>query len=221
VTLPAYSASVGYTRVTAAFALVGLDPIATYVIFLETSGFPHYDVYTTVASDDGGFVEGTSNTWQSGYHKNIIFDLAFLSIISVNPANNWAQGPGETVNQFNPRWGCRVQSNYGTLQVNWQTLEVNLGYFAGITSESVLWQSIPNCAGIHAPYATAASCWDLQYNQWWSYAKIDLTGTQYKVDDSINYGGFFGFWICYLFQQQPDCGFSSIWRLWASQCARC
>lgn len=189
VALPAYSASVGYTRVITTFNQLGLDPIATYVIFLETSGFPHYDVYTTVASDDGGLVEGTSNTWQSGYRKNVLFDATFHSIISVNAANNWAQGPGQTANQ-SPRWGCRVQSNYGTLQVNWQTLEVNLGYFDGITSDTVLWQSISNCGGIHAPYATAAACWDFQYNQWWSYAKIDLTGTQYKVDDNINYGGY-------------------------------
>jgi len=194
ITLPAYAGATGYSQVTASFTLTGLNPFGNYVVYFNTTGFPHYDILTIFSGDQGvagGLVKGsaiyTHALWSTGYNENIIFSLTFNSILNVNPVLNFAQGPGSSLDTS--RWGCRVNTSYSVLQVNWQTLKVNTGYFAGVTSNQVLWNVVSGCESVYAPYGTAAACWDYQYNQWWSYANIDLTGTNYKVASQIGVGG--------------------------------
>jgi len=146
----------------------------------------HYEILKSFSTGaTGGLVQATGSIWNANYNQDAVFALAFNSILAVNPATNYAQGPGTGT------WYCAVQSNYAYIQVNWQTLKVNTGYFAGIAYSSQLAGSDGCYLEITAPYGTASDCWDI--TGWGgNYGKIDLTGTHYAVNDVFATGGYFG-----------------------------
>jgi len=158
-----------------------LNPTATYLIALT---FPtvnsQYVVATTpaAAGSSGGYVDNISGAWSTGSGKNVLFGIATQNLLPVNPATNFAQGPG------GGGWSCNVQTTYSKIQVNWQTLQVNSALKTFGTSTLKL--GAASCLSFKAPYGTTANC---------GYSpavagSIDLTGTSFKVADTFVAGGY-------------------------------
>jgi len=156
--------------------VVGLDPLAQYVIYFTfpTSYVPSYDVYAD-ASSSGGLVSAVGSTWQSST-KNVRFALASNSILAL-PAGNYAEGHGTS------DWSCIFHTVYSALQVNWQTGEINTGYFTNAASTTI--KGGCNAANYWAPYGTAAGC-GFEHR----FAHLDITGSNYKFNESFITAGY-------------------------------
>jgi len=175
-----FSAATGTYGLVSVPVTLQLNPTLTYLIALT---FPtvnsQYVVATTpAAAGSGGYVDNISGAWTTGSGKNVVFGIATQNLLPVNPAANYAQGPG------GGGWGCNVQTTYSKIQVNWQTLKVNSAYKA--SGASTLKLGDPSCAAYKAPYATSANC---HYNPP-TDVRIDLTGTPFKVNDTFIPGGY-------------------------------
>lgn len=173
ITLP--SATFSYELVTAYLNVENLDPSKEYVIYFTfpASSFSLYQVYTTSSSSTGGYVTrtDTSSSWVSGYSQNVDFDLETTSTLSL-PNTNYAEGHGAY------SWACIFHTVYTAVQVDWQNLIINTGYFANASSS--LYKGPCDPALYWAPYGTAAGCGYENH-----YAHIDLTGTPYAVNESF------------------------------------
>jgi len=173
-----------YNYVTATVNVEGLDPLAQYVLYFT---FPptmvkEYDVATLSTGDSiGGLVTAQNLVWTTGAHNNVAFGLVTDNTMRVNVSNNYAEGHGPANS-----WGCTYHTNYPKIQVNWQTLLLNTGFHDGAVGTVIPGTSC-NGASPYAPYGTAAECnW---YPMTLRYARIDLTGTNYKVAEQFVIGG--------------------------------
>jgi len=177
VVLPLNSA--GYSPVTAEYIhLVDLNPLSTYVICLTLPSTSAYEVFTEFADEGaGGLIKAIGSKWRSGYDENVVFSLAFESVLTVDPDYNYATSHEPT------GWNCLVNTTFSCLQVNWQTLQVNTGY-TGCASSEVLYGDPYSCSFVHAVYGSAAACWDAQYQHAWSYSNCDITGTRFYFNDT-------------------------------------
>jgi len=166
--------------VTATVSVENLDPLAQYVLYFT---FPpaiekEYDVATQSTGDAiGGLVEAENLVWTTGAHRNVNFGLVSDSTLNVNIDSNFAEGHGPV-----DSWGCTYHTNYPKIQVNWHTLLINTGFHDGAVGTVILgkacWSNEP-----YAPYGTAAECnW---FPETLRHAKIDLTGTNYAVDEAF------------------------------------
>jgi len=178
---PVVSTSVSLPSVAGAYQLVTvtfnvqLDPTATYIFSIAfTVTDTQYFVATkpTAGGVAGGYVE-YAGSWTSGSAKDIIFGITTQNLLKVNPSTNFAQGPG------GGGWGCNVITSYSAIQVDWSTLKVNTGFKDYATTVSVAAGTQAACGGYKVPYGTCANCGYSPATN----AQIDLTNTNYKVND--------------------------------------
>jgi len=157
--------------------VVGLDPLAQYIIYFTfPASYSHlYDVWADAASS-GGYVSAVGSTWQLSTSKDVRFSLGSESILTL-PSGNFAEGPAGTP------WNCIFHTVYSTIQVNWQTGQLNTGYYHGASSSTLRGSCSP--AGYYVPYGAAAAC---EYGEQ-RYAHLDLTGTNYKFNESFTVQG--------------------------------